>query len=241
MRDDYSAHYKELYTRHWWWRARERMLLNLLASQRTTFARPRILDVGCGDGLFFDRLLEFGDVEGVEAAAAFINNSGPHRSRIHVGNFTRDLGLQGQFSTILMLDVIEHLDEPAAALNYASDLLVPSGTLIITVPAFNLLWTAHDNINQHRTRYRKGTLRELVRKAGLTVDLDRYFFHWLFGAKLLTRTVELIRRREPTSPKLPPRWLNKMLYSLSLFENRLFHNMNIPFGSSLMLVARKPD
>jgi SAM-dependent methyltransferase len=217
------------------------MLVNLLASLKTTCARPRILDVGCGDGLFFDALLEFGDVEGVEPGAAFINNNGPHRSRIHVGNFTRDLGLQGHFSTILMLDVLEHLDEPAAALNYASGLLIPGGTLIITVPAFNLLWTRHDDINQHRTRYRKRALSELVRSAGLVVDLERYFFHWLFAAKLITRAVESLGKGEPTGPQVPPRWLNKMLYSLSLFENRIFQGINVPFGSSLMLVGHKRD
>jgi 2-polyprenyl-3-methyl-5-hydroxy-6-metoxy-1,4-benzoquinol methylase len=217
------------------------MIVDLLASRKTVSTKARILDVGCGDGLFFDTLLEFGDVEGVEPAADFIDNSGPHRSRIHVGNFTRDLDLQGRFSIILMLDVLEHLDEPAAALSYASDLLIPSGTLIITVPAFNLLWTRHDDINQHRTRYRKRALNELASNAGLVVDLERYFFHWLFAAKLVTRGVECLNKREPTSPRVPRRWLNKMLYSLSLVESRLFQHLNAPFGSSLMLVAHKPD
>ncbi len=152
MRADYGNAYRELYERHWWWRAREKMLLDVIRTNQPGGGWGRILDVGCGDGLFFDCLLEFGDVQGVESGC-LVNDLGKHRSRIHVGTFDECLRLDGQFSLILMLDVLEHMPEPVRAIRYALHLLDPGGILLITVPAFTLLWTTHDTITLHEEEF----------------------------------------------------------------------------------------
>ena len=63
MDPEYGLAYRELYRRHWWWRAREELIVRTLRSLRPPAAgRGTTLDVGCGDGLLFDRLAEFGAV-----------------------------------------------------------------------------------------------------------------------------------------------------------------------------------
>lgn len=67
------------------------------------------------------------------------------------------------YSLILMLDVLEHLEDPVGALQHAVDLLTPEGTLLITVPAFMALWTNHDVLNHHLTRYTKRSFSNVAR------------------------------------------------------------------------------
>jgi 2-polyprenyl-3-methyl-5-hydroxy-6-metoxy-1,4-benzoquinol methylase len=123
MREDYLDLYRELYMRHWWWRAREKLILKTLRAQQPAQGWKSILDVGCGDGLFFDQLLRLGEVEGVEPSAALVNPESAHRSRIHICPLDENFQPGKQFSLILMLDVLEHLPDPAAALGRALALL----------------------------------------------------------------------------------------------------------------------
>ena len=211
------------------------MLLDVLRTNQPVGGWRRILDVGCGDGLFFDCLLEFGDVQGVESGC-LVNDLGKHRSRIHVGTFDECLRLDGQFSLILMLDVLEHMPEPVRAIRYALHLLDPGGILLITVPAFTLLWTTHDTINQHYTRYTKKSFRRLASQAGLHITSERYFFQFLFPAKIATRIAERIFRTQPVPPEIPAAWANKLLYRLSRLEQKTWGRLPIP-GSSLMVLG----
>jgi len=236
VRADYGNAYRELYERHWWWRAREKMLLDVIRTNQPAGGRGKILDVGCGDGLFFDRLLEFGEVQGVEPSGSLVNDFGKHRSCIHVGTFDECLRLDGQFSLILMLDVLEHMPEPVRAIRYALHLLDPGGVLLITVPAFTLLWTTHDTMNQHYTRYTKKSFRRLASQAGLHIESERYFFQWLFPAKIATRIAERIFSTQPGPPEIPAAWANELLYRLSRLEQKTWGRLPIP-GSSLMVLG----
>ena len=129
MRSDFGEAYRELYDRHWWWRARERVILDIIGRKVALRGPQRILDVGCGDGLFFDQLLKFGDVQGIEPAAQLVNPSGKHRARIYIGAFDASYKPRERFSLILMLDVIEHMADPVAALRLAWSLLAPGGDI----------------------------------------------------------------------------------------------------------------
>jgi 2-polyprenyl-3-methyl-5-hydroxy-6-metoxy-1,4-benzoquinol methylase len=196
-----------------------------------------ILDVGCGDGLFFDRLREFGDVEGIEAAADLITPDGPNRNRIHVAPFDLNFEPGKKYDLILMLDVLEHLDAPAEALRHALTLLKPGGIVFITVPAFPLLWTNHDRTNQHRTRFTKATFRQLAASARMEISKNHYFFHWLFAVKLAVRVKEAVIRSAPGMPRIPSMRINRFLYRLSLAEDRLISKLDLPFGSSLLVIG----
>jgi SAM-dependent methyltransferase len=238
VRADYGNAYRELYERHWWWRARETLVLEVIRANQPVGGWRRILDVGCGDGLFFDRLLEFGAVEGVEPFEGLVDTFGKHRSQIHIGGFDERLQLDGHFPLILMLDVLEHMPEPVRAIQYALQLLDSGGLLLVTVPAFMLLWTTHDIINQHYTRYTKKSFRNLASRAGLQIESERYFFQWLFPAKIATRIAERIVGSEPAPPMMPGAWINELLYRLSRVEQRTWGRLPIP-GSSLMVLGRQ--
>jgi SAM-dependent methyltransferase len=239
LRPDYGERYRELYERHWWWRARERMILDTLRRKQPPGGWKKILDVGCGDGLFFEPLSQFGEVEGIEPAEALVSKTGAHRSRIHLGPFDENFQPGRQFSLILMLDVLEHLPNPGGALRHALALLAPGGKLLVTVPAFKLLWTNHDVINEHFTRYTRKTFRVLARQAGLRIESERYFFHWLFPFKLATRIAERATNLPPELPAVPPRWANSLLYALSRLEQETWGGLPVPFGSSLMVLGGK--
>lgn len=239
MDPEYARQYRELYERHWWWRAREQFVLETLRRyRRPGEMRRAILDVGCGDGLLFDRLSEFGDAWGVESDASLVSADNPHRDRIHVGSFDATFQPGRRYGYVLMLDVVEHLTDPAGALRHAASLLEPNGILLATVPAFRLLWTTHDVLNHHFTRYTARSFGLLARSAGLRLLQARYFFHWVFVAKLGVRVGEAVRKPRPAPPRVPPGWINEPLYRLSRLEQRLVTPLGLPLGSSLLVVAQ---
>jgi SAM-dependent methyltransferase len=234
----YGAEYARLYHHHWWWRTRERAILRELRQLRPSRGWKRVLDVGSGDGLFFARLAEFGEVEGVEPETALVAPDSPWRDRIHVLPFDERFQPGRRFDVILFLDVLEHLDDPGQALRHAVSLLENGGIILATVPAFMWLWTAHDDLNHHRTRYDRRSLRSVMESAGLRVERTRYLFQWLVGAKLLVRGIEAVRRPEPSSPSIPPAPINGMLTGVSAVEEWLGRFLPPPFGGSLLMVAR---
>lgn len=231
----YAAVYAELYSRHWWWRARERFLLERLAAARSARESDeplRILDVGCGDALFFDELSRFGAVEGIEPDATLLTD-GPWRAHIHEGVLDAEWARDRTFDWVLMLDVLEHVEDPLPVLRAARTTLPPNGRLFLTVPAFPALWTSHDVLNHHFRRYTTHSLGRELRAAGLRVLEARYFFHWLAPLKLIVRLLELLRTPEPTPETVPPAPLNRLAYAISRGEQHLPGASHLPFGTSV--------
>lgn len=242
MDSDYGRQYRELFERHWWWRARERVILDVLRAHRPRAGWRAVLDIGCGDGLFFDTLAKLEGVtvvEGVEPARELVSPDGPHAERIYVTPFDEHFQPSRRYSLILMLDVLEHLPDPVAALAHATSLLETDGVLLATVPAFRTLWTRHDDLNHHYTRYTRRTFRSVADAAGLRVTSARYFFHWLAAAKIATRIRETLLPGKPDVPSVPPAPINGVLYALSRIEEHLVGAARIPFGSSLLAVGTK--
>lgn len=238
MDAEYGARYRELYERHWWWRARERVVLATLEKHGHGRLRS-ILDVGCGDGLLFDAALALPGVEhieGVEPEVALLNPAGKHRTRIHAGPFDESFAPARRFSAILFLDVLEHLQDPESALRKAKTLLEPDGFILATVPAFMSLWTRHDVLNHHVTRYDRSTFSALAQRSGLSVVDSRYLFQWTAAAKVATRAAESVLAGEPKPPQVPPAPINGALYLITRLEERLLAPIRPPFGSSLLAV-----
>jgi len=238
MDAEYRKLYRELFEKHWWWRARSEWITETLRRLRPAQGWPTILDVGCGEGLFFERLAEFGEVEGVEVAEQLPPDGGAWRGRIHVGPFDESFQPGKQYSLILMLDVLEHLQDPAAALRKVRGLLEPDGLFLATVPAFMSLWTQHDVINQHFARYSKRTLRPLAYAANLQIVEDSYFFQWPSPLKLMMHGLERVANMKVKMASVPPPWINEPLYWLARAEQATLGRLPVPFGTSLMMVAR---
>jgi 2-polyprenyl-3-methyl-5-hydroxy-6-metoxy-1,4-benzoquinol methylase len=242
MDSQYGAHYRDLFEHHWWWRARERVILDTLCAHQPKAGWRAVLDVGCGDGLFFDALSKLDGVsvvEGVEPESALVSRDGPNFERISIAPFDARFRPERCYSLVLMLDVLEHLADPVAAVTHAMSLLEPNGVFLATVPAFMGLWTRHDDLNHHYTRYTKETFRSVAEGAGLRIKSARYFFHWLAAAKIVTRVAEGLSAGKPGVPRVPPAAVNRILYALSRLEERLLGAARLPFGSSLIVVGTK--
>ena len=239
MDRDYGKSYRDLFENHWWWRARTKFVIETLRRYRPAAGWPTILDIGCGDGLFFEYLKQFGEVEGIEPCAELVNPHNPDRERIHIAPFDEHFTPSHKYSLILMLDVLEHLAEPMRALSHAMELLMPEGVLMATVPAFTLLWTNHDVLNHHFTRYTAHSFRKVACGAGLDIKEERYLFHWTFPVKLGVRLVERTLRLKPTPPAIATKGINQFLYGITRFEQIALSHLPIPFGTSLMVVGQK--
>jgi SAM-dependent methyltransferase len=240
MQTDYAIRYRDLYQQHWWWQARELAILQeIRALGFRENGAARILDIGCGDGLIFDRLEPFGEVWGVEGDPATLSAEGRWRHRIHQQRFDDSFRPGCQYDLILMLDVLEHLPDPQAALVHARSLLTPSGRLLVTVPALQALWTSHDDINHHFVRYDRRSLRRLTERSGVVLEKAQYFFHWTCPVKLLLRLKEAVLHSAAGLPAVPPAWINRLCFLLSRLEQHTLTRLMLPFGSSLLGIARR--
>ena len=236
----YGAQYARLYREHWWWRAREEYLARLLDRLIGRDDVGGTFDFGCGDGLFFPVLQRFSQERprGLEPDASLLDPAGPWFDRITTGELADDPSERARYGLIVALDVLEHLEDPQPAMAILRGRLRPGGWFIATVPAFDELWTAHDDINHHYRRYRLADLEALVRGSGLEVIESRYFFAWLALAKWLVAQKERVIRPVPTPAEVPAAPVNAAALAVTRLEQRLMGNAHPPFGSSAIVVAR---
>ncbi len=199
--------------------------------------RVRILDVGCGAGLFFDALQQFGHVEGIESDRSAVETSGRWRSRIVTGELDESYEARAPFDLVLLLDVLEHSHDPDLMLRRAGEILTPGGRVLVTVPAFNWLWTAHDDMNHHVRRYTARDIRMAIQRAGLVTAETRYLFQSLVVPKLLVRAREALTSRPARVPGIPPAALNRAVQMWFRAEYPLAGWL--PFGGSLLAIATR--
>jgi SAM-dependent methyltransferase len=244
---DYAQGYRLLWEHHWWWRSREAYLLGWIGRlhRRAPRSRLRILDVGCGDGLFFERLEAFGPVEGLEPDANVVTDP-RWRDQIRPAALGEPSAAvrEKSYDLVLMLDVLEHIADDREALRAARSAVRPGGHLLLTVPALGWLWSRHDEVNDHFRRYNRSLLVALLRDAGFKVETVRYFFVWTVAPMLVRRWVSRPRAGRAGRPardaavSIPPTPVNKLLTLASRGEHALGNLIRWPIGSSLLALAR---
>jgi trans-aconitate methyltransferase len=239
MDPKYGERYRDLFERHWWWRARSKYILDLLRRIEPRARWKTILDIGCGDGLFFPELSRFAQVEGVEPFEDLVNPSNPYRSQISICPFDEHYRPGKQYSLVLMLDVLEHIEDAIGALRHAISLLEPDGKIVLTVPAFMALWTNHDVMNHHFVRYTKASFRLVAQHAGLEIQGEQYLYHWTCPVKLGVRVMEQLFHQQPKPAAVPAPTINESLFWLSRMEQKILTPLSLPFGSSLLVVGAK--
>ena len=184
---------------HWWYRGRRRVLAAELGHLRLPEA-PRILDAGCGSGRTLDDLAEHGAVSGVDTSAKAVAVA---RARghvdVHVAPIERLPWGDGTFDLITCLDVVEHTDDDCAALAELHRVSGPEAHLVLTVPAYPLLWSSHDVANQHRRRYLPRTLKAAAEAAGWAHLRDTFFNSLLLPPAAAVRLAERLTHRSERS------------------------------------------
>ncbi|MBL8148291.1 MAG: methyltransferase domain-containing protein, partial [Blastocatellia bacterium] len=145
---------------------------------------------------------------------------------------------------ITALDVLEHVDDDLAAMSELYRVCKPGGMLLVTVPAYGFLWSEHDEALHHRRRYAAHELRNKLLLSGFEIERCSYFITLLFFPILFIRIVQGIFKHS-THPKTShihlPEIFNQMLITLLAFEQWLYNYINLPFGVSIVCVARKPQ
>ncbi len=233
MDPQFGHAYRHLHEVHFWPRARAR----IIASELDRLALPRaarILDVGCGDGLYFPLLERYGEVTGIETDRSLIAPDNPRLARIRAEPLEHSRWNEQRFDLITALDVIEHIEDDRAALARMAHLLAPGGRILLTVPAFPSLWDRHDEINCHFRRYTRSSLRHIVPDRLALCSL-RYLFPSLYLPKWLVARLNRgkagIVQHQPPGP-----WLNRLAEAWLVAEDRLLRRLGVPFGSSLLAV-----
>ena len=141
------------------------------------------------------------------------------------------------------LDVLEHLDDDRRALTEILRVLRPEGVLLATVPAYPFLWSSHDEALDHRRRYRRAELRERLAAAGFEITLCSHVVASILPVVFAVRLSERWWRRRGTATSgymTLPRPLNVLLARLVSLGGDLVRFVVLPFGLSIVAVARKP-
>lgn len=232
----------ETETHHWWFAGR-RSVMAFLISKFDLPAEARILEIGSGTGGNLQMLSAFGRVSALEMDAAALSISakktGGHFD-IRAGCCPADIPFPGEkFDLICFFDVLEHIEEDVATLVATKKMLAQGGRMLITVPAYRWLWSAHDEFLHHKRRYSALELREKAAAAGLRVERISYFNTLLFPLLAAARFMDRLRGSSSASGTgTPPPLINGVFRQLFSAESFLLGSLNLPFGASLLAILR---
>lgn len=248
MRADVYVAMAQAEDKHWWFRGR-RAICKYILDTLVLPNKATILDVGSGTGGNLAMLKNYGTLYAMEMdrnARALANARTIVTVEAGVLPHTIPFTPQ-QFDLAVMCDVLEHVEEDYDTLLALHQRLAPSGKLLLTVPAFQLLWSRHDTLHHHKRRYHLPALISLVERAGYKVAFASYINFWLFPLIAIVRLVDrcLASKKTPTKESdnaeltLPPTPINWLLEKIFSSEICLISKMRLPFGVSIILLAQK--
>ncbi len=244
MRPEIYRQMSEDETRHWWFCAR-REIISSLIERHLGNGEHRILDAGCGTGGNLPMLGRFGQVTGVEMDQYAAQMAREKKVANIVEGYLPNhfpIAADERFDLIVSLDVLEHIDDDVASLRRLRENLAAGGRMVVTVPAFPWLWSAHDKVHHHKRRYTRDELRSKIESVGLKVGYISYYNSLLFPAAAMVRGLQRLRGRSQNKDEpqvdvsMPAGWLNRILYGLFIVEKYLIGRITFPFGLSLVAV-----
>lgn len=226
---------------HWWYRALHQLIFQTLQAELPDWREKRILDAGCGSGAILQRLGNPGKNVGVDLAPEAIS-------------FCRERGLNNvqqadicalpfpdaSFDAVISSSVLYHewVGEVAAALQEMRRVLRPNGLLIINVPAFRFLHSAHDDAVMTARRFRKPQVQRLLLENGLAIRRLTYWTTLLFPLAVIARTLggSQMGRDFDINKDSPTQ---KLFLKVMALEAGMLRKVSMPFGVALLAVARK--
>jgi SAM-dependent methyltransferase len=200
--EQYANPYPPGIEHSYWHRARNRILLRRLAPVLAPGAR--LLDIGCGPGIVVDHLRRAGlDCAGVDLGTPppATAEVAPHL-RLGVSAFELPAAEREGISALLLMDVLEHLPEPAAFLAECRRAFPAAKHVFVTLPARMEIWSSYDEYYGHYRRYALEDLPALVAETDLRVVRSGYFFHALYAAARVVSLATKKRSHVVTAPRL---------------------------------------
>jgi len=242
----------------WWYEGMRQNLLSLLQRHWDWQAKtnPVVLDAGCGTGATLQRLADgFEGKIATNRAVGFDISSEALRfcrqrkldHRLFQGSITSIPVADNSIDILVSFEVISNLTDPEPGFREVARVLNHGGLAIIKLPAYQFLYSEHDIAVRVLRRFDRGEVRDLLAKHGLAPVRTSYLNTFLFPPAALSRLTKKFSLKSKADEELesdlkPPHpLLNKILIGIMAQEARVLRhtNFNLPFGLSLITVARK--
>lgn len=240
MDKELYQHYFEHEETHWWFVARRQIIKKVLDTYAPIqdSASNTILEIGTGTGGNLKMLSKYGKIYGMEMDQ---NACEIAKSRdicdVKQGKLPKEFPFDINFDLICMFDVLEHIEKDVETLNSIKKKLTHRGKIVLTVPAYQWLWSHHDVVNHHYRRYNQKTLQKVVSDVGLTVTYISYFNTWLMPIIASIRLIKnSLRLKENSDLSESNKYMNKYLTHIFASERLLMPKLTLPFGVSLIAV-----
>jgi SAM-dependent methyltransferase len=235
-------------TRHFWFRGLRRFVRPLLSEATAGCRNPTVLDCGSGTGVNLPLLARFGSVSAVDLSAygvGLARQAGFVRTaRATVASLPFR---SGTFDLCVSFDVLYCLteDNEQRAVDEMFRVLKPGGAVIVNVAAMQCLRGDHSVLSEELRRYNRQTLRTLLTRSGFRIErltyTNTFLFPIVFTERVLERRAGLSTpRRAAEKMRVPSAPLNQCLAGLLAVEGMIHRVLPMPFGSSLLCLARKP-
>ena len=226
---------------HWWYRALHQLFFQMLEAKLPNWRQKRILDAGCGTGAILQRLGSPERNVGIDLApeaVSFCHQRG--LENVQQGNVAELPFSAESFDAVISSSVIYHdwVPDVDAALCEMHRVLRPNGLLLLNVPAFDFLHSAHDDAVMTARRFRKNEVRSLLQKDGFAIERLTYWTALLFPLAVIARTLHGSKAGRDFN-------INEQSFSNLLFgrvmavELALLKKISFPFGVAVFAVARK--
>lgn len=229
-------------SQHWWFVARRKIIANVIRDLKLG-KDARILDAGCGNGDNLEMLSKVGQLAAIERDENALAKAKKRCiGEVVKGELPDNLPatINKENDLIVLLDVLEHIDDDQESLSILSGLARNSGTLLVTVPAYQFLWTVHDELHHHKRRYTTKELKKIIERNGWKVEYISYFNTFLFPLALIDRVRQKIF---PSSNQhelnMPNGFINSLFEKIFSMESNFIGKFSLPFGLSIIVIAKK--
>jgi len=219
---------------NYWSLARNRIILDVLKANN--LAATKIIEVGCGKGIVTQYLADRGvDCVGIELAAVQPINE----KIVHTGKNAIEMSeeFRQQFQSLMLLDVIEHIEEPAKFIGELFSHYKHISSILVTVPARKELWSNYDEFYGHFRRYDLDLMKQTIDQVGYEIRDLRYFFHSLYLPGRITVGLFKKRNLKMNPPKGVMKIVHKMIAAFMIAESAMLPKRWA--GTSVLCVARR--
>jgi len=231
---------------HWWYVASHERFLCFLNQYGILKNDIAVLDAGCGTARWLELLKSTYNIReaGIDfepKALELAKNRGDFN--LILGDINNALFAQHSFDLITSFDVMcnKNIDD-IKVIKHFNNYLKENACLLISLPAYNFLKSKHDKVVHTGKRYTKKQLKILLSQNGFDIIKITYCVSFLFPFALIKRLTDKLfikKSNEHNEVKIPPIWINKLFLALMRIENKLLKNFSMPFGLSVVVLAKK--